>query len=165
MFVFCCHIKHVDAWGCAIIPNKADNNPKAEPNRLRRSGCLLVSSGSPRLWGQPPLSSIFDMPKLLTIRWLTTRSMCHHWCHLPLRNTHGKEDRLKCLLWFLYGPEKKGPGKPNHWVSISQGLKTTGHANSSPQTVNNAHSSIPPPHAHLSRSVAKLTGTCPSVPL
>lgn len=44
MFGSCCHIKHVDAWDCAIIHNKADNNPKAEPTRLRRSGRLLVSS-------------------------------------------------------------------------------------------------------------------------
>lgn len=47
-------VKHVDAWGCAIILNKTDNNPKAEPNRLRRSGWVWVSSGSPKLWGQPP---------------------------------------------------------------------------------------------------------------
>lgn len=44
MFGSCCHIKHVDARGCAIIPNKADNNPKAEPTRLRRSGRILVPS-------------------------------------------------------------------------------------------------------------------------
>ncbi len=41
---------------------------------------------------------------------------------------------------------------------MSQRLKTTEHANSSPQTVNNAHSSVLPPPPHLSRSVAETDG-------
>lgn len=71
---------------------------------------------------------------------------------------------LFCFAFLCVALTKTEPGKPNKRVSISQGRETTGNANCSPQTVNNANSSVPPP-PHLSRSVAEPTGTCPSAPL
>lgn len=155
-----------------------------------RSAWFYFSFGPLRLWGQPPRWSqwlCFASFAKLSINFyfryaLTTYNQrAANNLHVPPRvpsdrsetlcswTIEGNRDRLKRLHWFMVfvwpWEKKRGPGKPNHRVSISQGLQTTGHASISPQTVNNASSSIPPPPPHLSRSVAELTGTCPSVPL
>lgn len=102
------------------------------------------------------------MPEALTIIWLRTLPLCHHWCHLETCSSwtiNSSQDRQKRLhLVFCAALSERGPGKENHWVSISQTAETTGHANSSPQTVNNAHSSDLPPPPHLCGSATKIDG-------
>lgn len=96
-----CHdIKHVDAWECTIVTTKADNNPKAEPSRLIRSGCFqfplsdalrattsMVTVSMICIVGKTKHYLLFQIcPHNLSSDGCE-RSLCHHWYHLPLRNT------------------------------------------------------------------------------
>lgn len=83
-------IKRVDARGGAIIPNKRDNNPKAEPSRLRRSGRFDFRG----LCGQPPQRSHRLCFALLTgwntifyFRCVRTTSVSASSLHVPPSST------------------------------------------------------------------------------
>lgn len=95
--IFLCISISLSSRGCAIIPNKTDNNPKAEPNKLRKS-TLLVSlwlSEALRATTSTCLFCIVVNTKHYLLFLIRPHHLqpngcehpvCHHWCHLPLRN-------------------------------------------------------------------------------